>query len=846
MMRRILLKLFRRRMLHRELEAELAFHREMAQAAGNPIPLGNDGFIREQAFDLWRFNRIENLWRDLVYSVRGLRRSPGLVWSALLSLGLGIGLNTAMFSLAVEFLLSQPSVRDAASIVYVRQGGNSHVEPSVIDALRRSGVFEDVTGENEESFINFNNGVETRRIFALQGTWNYFTALGVPVARGRGWNETDPGEVVVLHPHFWRKQLNGDPAIVGKAIRLDGRLYTVIGILPDNYRSLIGYGYAPDVFVPAYIEGAILQAYARIKPGMTLGQLNAALPALSRRLDEDFPSRYHADERLGATPVSGFARMVKQKEALTVFLFFATLLVVVGLVLLIACVNVAGLLLARASVRRQEIAIRLALGASRGRLLQQLLAESLLLSLAGLALGFFLALFAARAAAAVPLPFPVPIRLRIEPDWRVVSYAALMAIGSAIASGLMPAWQAVRESLSAGVQRERKHRMRRILVVAQIAVSFLVLTTAALFLHNLLRAGSIGPGFDVRHNVRAEVYLPPGVYKDGRAINPYIRRAIEGLRAVPGIDSAAAARIIPFTDATNFGSTLTFPDTGEKPHAQFNWNAVTPDFFRAMDIPLLRGRVFADRDNGSPKAVVVNDVFVKRYLGTREPVGTTFLWGPAEKTPYQIVGVVRGTKNMTIGEDPRAQLYEPMAQIDNDRPRLQFVARSVTPPAAQLAAVRQALRQAEPAAGLEVETMFSAIGFAFLPSQVGAVLMGSIGVLGLVLAVIGLYGVLAYSVARRTREIGIRIAIGASPRHVSAMVLRDFARLLITGIAIGLAISLLVTRPLSMFFVPGLTASDPVSFAAVIGVLALTGVLAAWNPLRRALGVDPLQCLRCD
>jgi ABC-type antimicrobial peptide transport system permease subunit len=210
------------------------------------------------------------------------------------------------------------------------------------------------------------------------------------------------------------------------------------------------------------------------------------------------------------------------------------------------------------------------------------------------------------------------------------------------------------------------------------------------------------------------------------------------------------------------------------------------------------------------------------------------------------VGVVRGTKNMTIGEDPRAQLYEPLAQIKNDRPRIQFVTKSVTPPAAQLAAVRQALRQAEPAAGLEVETMFSAIGFAFLPSQVGAVLMGSIGALGLLLAIIGLYGVLAYSVARRTREIGIRMAIGASPKDVSVMVLREFARLLIAGISIGVGIALIVTRPLAMFFVPGLSASDPASFGAVIAILGLTGLLAALGPIRRALGVDPLQCLRYE
>jgi predicted permease len=845
MIRRLFLKLFRRRRLQQDLEAELAFHREMSAAGGNRIPFGNAGLIKEQAFDVWRFNGVENLWRDLVYAVRGLRKSSGFVLTALLSLGLGIGVNTAMFSLAVEFLLSEPSVRDAKSLAYVRQGGNSHMLPATVEALRHSDVFQDIAGENEETFINFNDGSETRRIFAVQATMNYFTALGVPVQQGRGWNENDANEVAVLHPHFWRTRLGGDPAIVGKTIRLDGRLYTVLGILPDNYRSLIGYGYSPDVFVPQYIEGTILAAYARVKPGMTFGQLNAAMPAVGQRLDREFPSQRELNKQIRATPVSGFARLEKEREALTVSLFFAILLVIVGLVLLIACVNVAGLLLARASVRRQEIAIRLALGASRGRLLQQLLAESLLLSLAGAALGFLFALGAAKAAAAIPLPIPIPIRLQIEPDWRVASYAALMAIVSAIACGLMPAWQSLKESLSSGLHRERKLRIRRLLVIAQIAVSFIVLTTAALFLQNLVRASSLAPGFNIRQTVRAEVYLPPGVYKDSWTINPYVSRALDALRAIPGVEGAAAARLIPFTDSTTFGSELTFPDNGEKQRAQFNWNAVTPDYFHVMDIPLLRGRAFVAQDNGGSRVAIVNEEFVRRYLGMREPIGATFLW-TEDKTPYRIVGVAHGTKNMTIGEDARPQLYEPLAQIMNDRPRIQFVTRSVTPPAAQLAAVRQALRRAEPAAGLEVETMFSAIGFAFLPSQVGAVLMGSTGVLGLLLAIIGLYGVLAYSVASRAREIGIRMAIGASSKNVSGMVLREFARLLSTGIGIGLAIALFVTRPLSMFFVPGLSASDPATFATIIAILGFTGVLAVIGPLHRALGVDPLQCLRYE
>jgi predicted permease len=846
MMRRLYLKLVRRARLDSDLEAELAFHREMAATAGNAIPLGNAASLKEQALDLWRFNRVENLWRDLVFAGRTLRKSYTFVATALLSLALGIGVNATMFSLALEFLFRQPSVRDPQSVAYVRQGGNSHMRAEVIEALRRGGVFDDVAGENEETFINFDNGVETRPIYAVQATRNYFTALGVPIAQGRGWTESDPIEVAVLHSRFWRARLGGDPAIVGRTIRLDGRLYTVLGILPDNYRSLIGYGYSPDIFVPKYIKGMSIAAYARLKPGMTIGQANAAMPALTERIRREFPSDDTTGLDLNAARVTGFEHPQVGNEALTVALFFAALLVIVGLVLIIACVNVANLLLARGSARRQEIAIRAALGASRPRLLQQLFAESLLISLTGAALGFFLALVAAKAIAAIPLPFPVPIRLHIELDWRVAGYAALLAIVSAAATGILPAWQSVKESLSAGMHRERKLRMRRGLVVAQIAVSFVVLTTAALFLQNLARSHSLGPGFDIRRTLRAAIFLPPGQYQDGARVKLFVARALEELRTVPAIESAAAVRVVPFTDATTFGVDLKFPDNGQKQHAEFNWNAVTPEYFRVMDIPLVRGRTFDARDKGGPNVAIVNEEFVRRYLPGREPIGLTFLWGPDGKTQCEIVGVVRGTKNITIGENPRAQLYEPFNQVQYQRPRIQIVARSATPPVEQLAAVREAIRRAEPAAGIEAETMFSAIGFAFLPSQVGAALMTGIGALALVLALTGLYGVLAYSVARRTREIGIRMAVGASPRHVSRMVLGEFVWLLAVGIAIGLGIAVVVTRPLAMFFVPGLSPSDPASFGAVIAVLGGAGALAALGPVRRALGVDPLQSLRYE
>jgi predicted permease len=845
MIYRTLLKLWRRRRLARDLETELAFHRDMASAGNNQIPFGNSTAIKEHAFDLWRFNTVENLWRDLTYSLRTLRQSPGFVLTALLSLGLGIGANAALFSLAVEFLLSDPSVRDAGTVVYVRQGGNSHVLPATLDDLQQSGVFEDVAGENDEGFINFDNGVETKRAFATQATKNFFSVLGVPVLLGRGWTVNDPNQVAVLSAHFWRTRLGGDPAIVGKVIRLDGRAYTVLGVMPNNFRSLVGYGFSPDVFVPVYLQGSILQAYARLKPGVSVGQVNAALPALGQRLMVEFPDRYEADQRLHATPVSGIERLHMEREAMTIGLFFVILLVVAGLILLVACTNVAGLLLARSSARQREIATRLALGASKMRLLQQLLMESSLLSLAGAALGFVFALGAAKGLAAISLPFPVPIRLHVETNWKIVSYAAVLAVFAGLSSGLMPALASLKESLSKGMHRERRLRMRRVLVAAQIAVSFVVLSTASLFLQNLLRTNSMNAGFDVNHAIHGESFLPPHAYLDGKTINPYINRVLSGLRAIPGIEQAAASFSIPFNDARTDGATLVFSGSGDRQHAQFNWNAVTPEFFRAMQIPVLRGRAFVPHDNGGSKVVIVNDVFVREYLGTREPLGTVFSWTD-DKAPYRIVGVVKGTKCMTMGEDPRPQLYEPMAQVNLDQPRIQFVARSVTSPAAQLKAVQETLRQAEPTAGLEVQTMFSSIGFAFLPSQVGAILMGSMGALGLLLVVMGLYGVLAYSVARRKREIGIRMAVGASSMDISRLVLRDFSRMLLSGVAIGLAVSILVTRPLSMFLVQGLSASDPGSFVLATLMLSLTAAIALTGPVLRALKVAPMECLRCD
>ena len=843
-MRRLLLKLRRRRTIEQDIAAELAFHREMAAAGSNPIPFGNSAVITDQALDLWRFSFLENVWRDLVYAARGLRRSPAFVLTALLSLGLGIGANTAMFSLALEFLMSEPSVKDAASLVHIRLGGASHVKPEILEFVRSTGVFQDVAGENAgDTFINWNDGRETRRIFCVQTTLNYFDVAGVPVSVGRGWSAKDDRYVAVLSYPFWRKHFNSDPAAIGKAIHLDDRSYTILGVLPESHRTLLGYGFSPDVYIPAYLPDTILSLYARLKPGMSLGEATAAVTALAHRLDEQFRHRYKYSQHIQVSPSGGFHRLGRDKQ--TMAIFFLALLIVVGLVLLIAAINVASMLLARASVRRQEIAIRLSLGASKARLLQQLMSESMLLCVLGGALGLFLAYVVARAIAAIDLPLPVPVRLQIEPDWRVALYAAFMAGFATIVAGLMPAWQSVRTSLNTNLKREQRLRLRRVLVGAQIAVCLVVLATGGLFLRNLISSSSISPGFDVRRTIRADVHLPPARYREAQRLNTFFDQALDRLSSVPGVESAAAARIVPFTDASNFATDITLLHNSQKKHARFHWNAVSPAYFDAMSIPLRAGRVFAASDARGDKVVIVNETFVRRYVADRDPVGTSFYWHDA-RGRFTIVGVVADTKNITIGEDDRGQMYQPLSQIVNDRARIQFVLRSALPPATQLEGVRTALRGIEPAAGIEVETMYSSVGMAFLPSQIGAVLMGGIGVLGLILAAVGLYGVMGYSVSQRTREIGIRIAIGAGKREISRMVLMDAVKLLFWGTLIGLAVAVLVTKPLAMFFVPGLSPTDPASYAAVLLVLGATAILATLGPLRRATTIDPARCLRYE
>ena len=552
---------------------------------------------------------------------------------------------------------------NAASVISVRLGGNSHAKEEALEFVRASGVFADVVGENEESFLNWDVGVQTRRVFAVHTTRNYFSALGVPVALGRGILPDDPNEVVVVLAHdFWQKYLGADSAVLGHALRLDGRVETVVGVLLPNHRTLIGFGFSPELYVPSYPNDIVLAMYARLKPGMSIEQARAGLATVASRMDAHFhePFRYAGD--IDVSPMAGMARLRFQRQLLSIGLFFGLLLTVVGLVLLIACMM--SPLLARGMARRQEFAIRLSIGASRRRLLQQLPVESLLLALGGAACGLLIRQVLSILVERVNLPLPLPIRLHLDFDWRITLYAAALTTVVTLACGLLPAWRSVRQSIAPDLRRESRLRLRRALVAAQIALSVVVLAAGCVFLRNLLRFGNqISPGFDVRNTLRAEVHLEPAAYRSNERKRAYVAEVRRTLAALPGVEGVAAAQIVPFTDSQGRGGEIRFQDTGEQVHANVQYNAVSPEFFRVMSIPVLRAEHSSPRKaNPATRVVVVNRTFVRQYLGNRDPIGLAFRW--SDRVTFTIVGVVEGTRNLTIGEDDKPQLYEHLAQIE--------------------------------------------------------------------------------------------------------------------------------------------------------------------------------------
>lgn len=827
--------------LHAELRTEELRESGMDDAAARhqaQRELGSSLAAIEDSREAWRLGWIEDLVMDLRYGARSLARDRGFALTAIASLALGIGVNTAVFSLASEFLFSEPSVRDTDSVVSIRLGGNSHASPQERQLLEDSQVYRGVGGYREAE-ANWRSGDISRRIFSFQVSSNFFALLGVPMQSGR-WMESADHDVVILSHRFWKAAFQLDPSALNRVITLDGRPHTIIGILPESNRSVFGFGMSPDVYVRVDERREKLALYARMQDGMSRGEALERTRAAAAEMDRVHPDAdYKRTDMLQVAGLTGIERLASKNMA-PVTAFFGVLIAVVDLVLLIACINVAGLMLARASARTHEMAVRASIGASRGRIVRQLLAESLLLSVVAAAVGIGINVMLTRLLNQVRLPVPAPIYLNIEPDWRLLLYSAAVALVCAVIAGLIPAWRASRFGFGSR-QMEGGTRLRGALVAGQVAVTFVVLAAAMLFARNLARSSSMNPGFEADRVVWASARLVPDRYGSDASIQSLQAAGLERLRALPGVEAASLVRVVPFHDQETRGGAVRAEGRDEPVHVKRVMNRVSSDYFGTMGIAITAGRTFQDAETN---VTVINEELARILWNGADAVGRTLRIGESALT---VVGVCRNSKFLTIGEDDKPAMYEPYRVANSDRRhRVEWMVRTQVSPGSLVNAVERAVLALDPSAAVEVRPMHSAMGMALLPSQIGAGLMGVAGALGLVLAAIGLYGVLVYSVARRRREIGVRMALGARAADVLAMVLGDASRIVGIGIALGLTAAIFLMRPLAMFLVAGLSPGDPGNHAMVAGVLALVALAACAVPSMRAIRVNPTETLRCE
>jgi putative ABC transport system permease protein len=868
--------LFRRSAVDRELARELRFHLDehvkelVAEGVSRAeaerrarVAFGSIDGAAEACRDERRVSLLTNFASDGRYAVRTIRQQPLLLLAATTSIALGAGANLAIFGLANSTFLSAPSSRDPDGLVHLRTNHGSHTPFSVWREMEASGTLAGLAGYRFQLDLNWRGRELSIPISALQVTANFFDVVGVPIAHGRGFSaieaavEREP-RLVVISDRFWTGHLAGAP-IIGQTLVLNGEPYTVIGITPPHLRSLPGYGLVPDVFLPitrslvpdldARRAGHV-QLVGRLRPDQSVAAARAAMTVVVERIGVEFGDR----ENIQLRDLRSMRGLEQLREFKEVAAFFGVLLLVTALILSIACANVAGLLLARSAVRRREIALRLALGATRARVVQQLLTEGLVLSILGTAAALALTGALARLVPLIHLPIAIPVEFRLSFDARMMWLAVLLVVASTLLCALAPALQATRSPVMPAIKNEspayvhRRFTARNVLVVSQVAVSALLLAMTMLFLRNLALAHTIAPEFDADRALIAQITFVEG--RQGSRAAPAIDAIVERVASIPGVEAAAYSSELPLSIYTSTTGTQMRIEGRDAPmRVDYHDFSVSPGYLGALGIKLLRGRDFslADDKQGSPLVVIVNEEFVRRYFAGHDGLGRhIYLPTDPEPTPALVVGVAANSKYQSIGEDRAAAVYTPYHRRARGNRFVHLIARTTDRPSAMTQQVRDVVLQMDPTAAVTAEPMTTTIAFAFLPSRLGAMLVGALGLLGALLAMVGLYGVVAFTVARRTSEIGIRLALGASPRAVSGLIVSDATALVGTGLAIGLVLAFFILQPLTAFLVATLPARDPVSFVATAALLFATSLLASWNPARRAMRIQPGVALRVE
>ncbi len=808
---------------------------------------------------------MDRLAQDLRLAYRRLRQNPGFTLVAVLTLALGIGANTAVFSLLnAVFFRPLTGVRDPARVVSFNQiyGANSFPSlsfPNYRDLRDRNTSF---SGVLSYRFLPASLGLPgaSRRVWGYLVTGNYFEVLGVEPHRGRLITPDDdrhPGAhpVAVLSYKCWQAQFGGDPRVIGAPVKFNGQTYTLLGVTPPGFFGTELF-YTPDVFFPMMQQRALeggngyldnrgssnTFVAGRLKNGVTPEQASAELASLARRLAEEWP-KDNEGMKITLSPPGLAGNYLRG----AVIGFAAALFGVSALVLLIACTNLAGMLLARAADRRKDTAIRLAIGAGRATLIRQLLTENLVMALFGGAGGALVALWITDAVASWHPPVEIPLTIAVQPDVRVFLFAFLIAAVTALVFGLAPAMQASRVNLvpalknEAGGERVRRWHLRDYMVALQICLSAVLLVSSVLVVRSLQRALEAPIGFNPNGAVKVSYDLNVQGYKEeqGRVFH---RRLLDAVRAIPGVQSAAIIDALPLSlNSSNNGVMVEGkpePKATEVPMA--HTYTVSPDYFRTMQTRILSGREFDERDTRE-KVAVVNLALAQKYIPGENPIGKRFKTGPKGNL-IEIVGVCEDGKYFSLNEDREPAFFTPHELYYPSNATL--VVRSPLAETEVLKRVQAVFRDLDPGLALfEQGTLARHLDLPLFPARLAAAALGGFGVLVLLLAATGIYGVMAYAVSRRTREIGIRMAIGALPRQVLSALGRGALLLVGCGSIAGLALAFFAARLLKQILY-GVEPTDPATFGIVALLLAVIAAAGCWIPARRATRIDPLKALR--
>jgi len=811
---------------------------------------------------------MDTLTQDLRYAVRSLLKSPGFTVIAALTLALGIGANTAIFTVINAVLLKPLPYQAPERLVTVwhlypsMNGMEAPVSvPGFRDYRAQDRLFERAAVENNWN-PNLTGQGEPERITAERVSGDWFDVYGVAPLLGRTLRPDEAvagkNNVVVLSYGMWNRMFGGDRGVIGRSLQLNSETYEIVGVMPASFRSFFSRNsqlwtpilFRPDQYTDGNRTNEFLNFTARLKPGVTVETATAEMHAFAARLRNDFSDSYAPDWDLLVRPLA-------EQAAGNVRPALLLLLGAVGFVLLIACANVANLQLARTAGRAREIAVRVALGASPRRLMGQLLTESMLLAMVGGGFGLLLAIWGVPALLSLQPP-NLPPAGEVGLDVTVLGFALLVSVLTGLLFGIVPSIHVARanlqESLKEGGRGAAGDRgglaLRRGLVVTTVALALTLLAGAGLLVKSFARLTGVDPGFKPAHLLTFQVNLPQVKYPNDTVRIAALSRITEAVAAVPGVVAAGGTSNIPF--GGNW-STSSFSIEGYQPPPNSNgpWGdarAVTPGFLAAIGVPLLKGRMFTDQDReGSPAVAIVDDEAVRRYWPGTDPIGKRITYGdPADSSTrwIEIVGVVRHTLHEGLDASPRLQVYRPLAQ--RGLPFLGLVARTTGDPLSTVNAVRAAVRSVDADVPLaQVNTMDALIEGSTGSRRFSMLLLGGFAALAMVLASIGLYGIMSYMVTQRSRELGVRVALGANTRDVLGLVLGQGAKLAFGGVAIGLVASFAVTRVMTkMLF--NVSATDPVTFVAISLLLIAVALVASYLPARRATRVDPIVALRAD